>query len=539
MKRKICFVLVIMMILTLPLIGCTGEPEESSSKKEPSESSEPSPSPSPSTPGEIVSAKDSLLWGANAEPASLDPSTSKDTVTHMVMYQIYDALVKESRENYNTLVPGLAQKWEFNDDNTEVTFYLKEGVKFHNGDTMTADDVYFSLTRSLESSYSSAISQAIDRFEKVDDMTVKCVLKYPYGPILDVMTNMTYGIVSKRAVEEAEAAGIDFARNPCGTGAYKMVEWRSGDAVVLERFDDYFDGPAHIKNLTYKLVPDAASGAIALENGTLDVYYLISDSDNAYMKSLDHIGYVECAGVGLHHITFNVTDGVFADKRVRQAVAYALNRDDIVIGGAEGLAAPGNCPVPTSVFGYIDDFQWYEQDLDKAKALLAEAGYPDGFEVVFSMQGSSTYMKPAEIVQDQLRKIGIIVTFDKMERAAYLEDVGNKRNFVASLRMVNATVRDADSVLTRRYHSGMLGGGNNYSGYSNPKVDSLIEQGRTSSDEKERLELYRQVYEILREDVPLLPVYSGNVYMFFNKKLKNFYAHPVYRYAISNMYFEE
>ncbi len=487
----------------------------------------------------FASAKDSLLWGVNAEASSLDPATSKDTVTHMMMYQIYDTLVKESPEDYNRLIPGLAESWEFNEDSTKVIFHLRKGVKFHNGDTMTADDVFFSLQRSLESSYSSGINVAIDRFEKVGDMSVACVLKYPYAPILDVLTNMTFSIISRRAVEEAEAGGIDLARNPCGTGAYKLKEWRSGDALLLERFDDYYGGPAPIRKITYKLIPDAASGAIALEDGTLDVYYLVAATDYAYLKSLDHISYVSCPGVGMHHITFNVTDGIFSDKRIRQAVAYALNRDDIVIGGAEGHAKAGNCPVPTSVFGYIDDFEWYEQDLEKAKALLAEAGYPEGFRVVFSMQGSATYMRPAEVVQDQMRRIGINVVFDQMERAAYLSDVAAKRNFVASLRMINAVVRDADYTLTRRFHSSLLGGGNNYSGYSNPEADVLIEQARKESDSTERLRLYRKLYEILREDVPLLPIYSDTVHMFFTSKLKNFYPHPVFRHPVREMYFEK
>ena len=149
------------------------------------------------------------------------------------------------------------------------------------------------------------------------------------------------------------------------------------------------------------------------------------------------------------------------------------------------------------------------------------------------------YMQPAEVVQDQLRKIGINVTFNKMERAAYLEDVGGKRDFVVSLRMINATVRDADSVLTRRFHSSMLGGGNNYSGYSNPEVDALIEKARVESDQDERLETYRQIYEILKEDVPLIPLYSDRVLIFYNAKIKEFYPHPVYRYNVSKMYFED
>jgi peptide/nickel transport system substrate-binding protein len=148
-------------------------------------------------------------------------------------------------------------------------------------------------------------------------------------------------------------------------------------------------------------------------------------------------------------------------------------------------------------------------------------------------------MMPGEVVQDQLRKIGIRITFDKMERAAYLDSVADKRNFIASLRMINAAVRDADSVLTRRFHSSMLGGGNNYSGYSNPEVDALIEQGRKSSDAAERLEIYTKVYEILKEDVPLIPLYTDTVYLFFNAKLKNLKPHPIYRYRIYQTYFEE
>ena len=179
------------------------------------------------------STKDTLMYGVNAEAASLDPSTSKDTVTHMQMLQLYDTLVAVDPQDYTKYVPGLATEWKFNDDSTELTFTIRDGVKFHNGDTMTADDVLFSLNRSFKSSYSSGIRSSIKGFEKVDDKHVKLLLKFPYAPILEVMSNLTFGIVSKRAVEEAEAKGVNFARNPCGTGAYKMKEWKSGDELVL------------------------------------------------------------------------------------------------------------------------------------------------------------------------------------------------------------------------------------------------------------------------------------------------------------------
>lgn len=484
------------------------------------------------------SMKETLTWGVNAEASSLDPARSRDTVTHMMMMQIYDTLVREDPSDYTRIAPALADSWEMSDDKKEITFQLRSNVKFHNGDTMTAEDVVFSLNRSLASSYSSGIRGPIESFEKTGDMSVKVVLKYPYAPIYDVLSNLTFGIVSKRAVEEADASGKDFSRNPCGTGAYKMVAWKSGNELVLERFDDYYRGAAPIKNVVFKLVPDSASGAIGVEDGSLDFYYLPAYTDYEYLGTLDQLACIICPGVGVHHITFNTTDGIFKDKRLRQAVAYALNFGDIVIGGAEGHAEIANVLCPTTIFGYDKNFKGFDQDLDKAKALMAEAGYPNGFNVVFSMQGSDSYMKPAEVMQDQLRRIGINVTFDKMERAAYLDIVAAKRQFTASLRMINAAVRDADYVLTRRVHSSMIGGGNNYAGYSNPEVDKLIEAARIEPNLDERMALYTQIYTILKEDVPLIPLYTSTQNFYYNKRLKGIHPHPVFRFPIHEMYFD-
>ncbi|MBQ8090945.1 MAG: hypothetical protein IJ233_09415, partial [Pyramidobacter sp.] len=163
---------------------------------------------------------------------------------------------------------------------------------------------------------------------------------------------------------------------------------------------------------------------------------------------------------------------------------------------------------------------------------------PNGFDVVFSMQGSATYMNPAEVMQDQLRQIGINVTFDKMQRATYLDIVAGKRQFVASLRMINASVRDADYVLTRRVHSSMIGGGNNYAGYKNEDVDKWLDAARQETDPAKRMELYRKVYAQLKEDVPLIPIYTDYQQFFFNKHLKGIYPHPVFLFPVHEMYFD-
>jgi peptide/nickel transport system substrate-binding protein len=488
---------------------------------------------------EKASSKTSFVMGTSAEPTSMDPAKSKDLVTWMFMLNSYDTLIKFDWEAQK-FVPALASEWKVNANSTEVVFTIRKDITFHNGERMTMDDVMFSLDRSLKSSFTAQINGSIDRFEKIDATRLKVVLKYSYAPILEVLTTPCWGIVSKKAVEAAAAAGKDFGRLACGTGAYVLKEWKSGEKMAFEAFDKYYEGAPKIKNVTVVLITDQSAGAIALETGSLDTYYGIQESDARHMSEVKSLKvHNQMSGAGLYDITFNVTDGIFKDARLRKAVAYALDRDEILLGGQEGSGTVNDCFCATSAFGWLPDFKWYKQDLAKAKALMAEAGYPNGFSVVFTQDASKTYMVSAEIMQAQLKKIGINVTFEKLERATWLDSVSVNRKFVASLRMTNHVVNDADYILTRRLTTGMLGGGNNYSGYSNPEFDALVAKARTLNVEKDRLAIYRTCYEMIKESVPVIPLYTTTAMTVTSAKLRGWVSHPMYRNPWNKLYFVE
>lgn len=477
--------------------------------------------------------------GTSAEPTSMDPAKSKDLITWMFIMQTYDTLIKY---DYPTkkFVPALAKSWTVNKDATEVEFTLRDDIYFHNGEKMTMDDVIFSLNRALKSSFTAQINGSIKEIKKIDNSRLKVRLNYSYAPILEVLVTPCWGIVSQKYVEAAEKTGKDVGRIPsCGTGAYKLKEWRSGEKLIFEAFDKYYERVPAIKNVEATLITDQSSGAIALENGTLDYYYGTQNNDINHLKNVPTLKvYTAEDGVGLYDITFNVTDGIFKDKRLRQAVAYALDREEILLGGQEGYGSVTDTICATAAFGYMKDYKWYKQDIEKAKKLMAEAGYPNGFKVTFTQDSSRTYMMSAEIMQAQLKKIGIDVVFDKLERATWLDTVSTNRQFAASLRMTNHVVDDADYILTRRLTSGMIGGGNNYSGYSNKEFDNLVGKARTTPDPKARLDMYRRCFDMIKEDVPFIPLYTTISLQVVAADVKGWSAHPTYKNPWSKLSYE-
>lgn len=488
---------------------------------------------------EKLSSRDTLNMACKSEPTSLDPAQTKDMVTWAFMYNVSDSLIYFNWETQE-YEPAIATEWTVSDDGLEYTFTIRDGVKFHNGDTMTVDDVVFSLNRAIESSFTAQTNGCMDHFEKVDDSHVKAVLKYAYAPFIEIMTNPSYAIVSERAVKECEAAGKDFGREPVGCGAYKLKSWQSGNKLEFERFDDYYRGTPKMKYINWTIITDPSAGAMALESGEIDYYYKISNPDFKHLSELPNLqSKVDEKGFGLFDITFNTTDGPFTDINLRKAVAYAINREEIAIGGDDGFGVVDDCWCATGATGYLPDFKWYDQDLEKAKECLAAAGYPNGIDVVFTQDSSDTYMAPAEIMQAQLAKVGINVTFEKLQRSVWIDTVSGNRQFQASLRMTNHVVNDAEYLLRRRLTSAMLGGGNNYAGYQNPEFDKLVDEVTVEKDETKRNEIFRQCYEMIKEDVPVIPLYTSSNPIIINKNVKGWTFHPLERNVWANAYLVE
>lgn len=542
MKKSVSLLLAVCMTFSLVACAKTNDSQKSSNSSSDSGGTEAyvdvvgNPAP-----GGIATttAKEEFTFGMLGEPMSLDPPTSRDATTPtgwLFHSQLYDTLLRYDAQTQQ-FHPVLATEWEINDDVTEVLFTLREGVKYHCGETMTADDVVWSLTRALEAGYTDALNDAIDHFEKVDETHIKVVLKYAYVPILQVLTVPCWGVVCPHDVQKCEANGSDFGRNPCGTGAYKFATWESGKQLTFDAFEDYWEGVPAIKKVTSTILGDASAGALALEEGLIDYFPSVATSDIQHLSTLDNLHVEILPGTAIVAICMNSTDGVFSDVRVRQAVSYAVNREDILTGAKNGNGSLAYCYCAPMCVGYDAEFQANKQNIEKAKQLLAEAGYPDGLTVTCQQDSSATYMPVAEVVQAQLKDIGINLEFDKMERTTWMDVVSVNRQFDITVRQSTYSIFDADYMLTRRLHSKNIGVGGNYSGYANPKLDEVLDAARTEPDAVKRQALYTEAYAIVRDDAPMIPLLYTASPQITNVNLRGMMDDASWRDLWSRLYF--
>ncbi|KUO71876.1 MAG: hypothetical protein APF77_07130 [Clostridia bacterium BRH_c25] len=508
LKGIFCYFLIFTMILT----GCSG-----GGNNAPAASNE---SGANSDQTAETAVKDSVNFSINAEPSTLDPQKGNDLLTFAVHSQIFDTLVRENADG--SLVPGLAEKWTISEDGKEIVFTLRNDVKFHNGDLMTADDVVYSLNRAITSTFTKRITGSMDKAEKIDDSTVKLVLKYSYGPILDCIATTNVGIVPQKAVEANEEG---FARNPVGTGPFKFKEWNNGEKIVFESFKDYYRGEASIKNLTFKIISDKTSAAVALENGEVDVLLSPDEADRKNLIANEKLTYYETESNSFYFVSFNNETGLFSNKLLREAISYAVDRESLVMGALEGNGAPLESAIPTNTFGSPENFKGNQFDIEKAKALLAEAGYPNGLTI----KVPTLYLKPTEVLQDQLRQIGIVAEIEQMERGAWLQDVYTDNKYEITVGSYSALVPDADQITYNRYHGDFVGGGNNMVRCNIPELNKELDLARTSQSVDERKAAYLRVSEILRDESVLIPLYSSMNGIAANKDLKGVQAHPVQR----------
>lgn len=519
-------VLAVLLILSMLLVtvGCSPSKNEG-------ENTDPE-----STEEKGAEAKTSVILVITGEPTTLDCSLANDRNTFSITCNLYDGLIREEQDG--SLVPGLAESWEYNEDNTEITFKLREGIKFHNGEEMTADDVVYSFERALASASTARITGSMSKMEKVDDSHVKLTLEYAYGPIEGCLTNVNCSIVPQAAVE-ADPDG--FERAPVGTGPYKFVSWDSGNKIVFEAFEDYFREPAAIKTLTYQLVTDASAALIALETGDVDMIVTTQASDRDNIISNSDLFYDEIPASSVYFVAFNNTDGLFAENPLlRKAAAHAIDRPSVVIGATEGIGVETPSAIPGTLFGSPEGFEGAEFNPELSKALLAEAGYPDGGpNIKIPCMESHVYTRIAEIVAEQLNAVGFNAEVDQMERAAFLEDVYTNANYDICVNGYTALLPDADFIMFMRYHSDHLGGGNNFVMVNNPEIDAALEVGRFSSDSAEREQAYLEACELLRDEAVLVPILSPMNGVACRAELKGVKANSLDIQYVYNFYWDK
>lgn len=466
-----------------------------------------------------------LVVAQGADPKSLDPHASNDQPSSRVNKQIYDSLVMSNEDM--ELEPGLAESWEQIDDLT-WEFKLREGVMFHNGEELKASDVVFSYERMMDSGEVAHIIGAVDSVEADGDYTVIVKTEEPFAPLLSHLAHTAASIFSEKAVTEA---GDNYVNEPVGTGPYKFKEHQSGDKVVLERFDDYFRGPSEIEIVEFRNVPEGTSRVIGLETGEIDIGYEIEPIDRSAIRDNEDLELVEEQSLSTQYIGFNTQKEPYDNTEVRQALNHAINVEEIIEVVLEGGGTKATGPINDRVFGYEEGLEGYDFDPEKSKEMLADAGYPDGFETTIWTNDNPVRETIATVVQEHLREVGVTAEIETVEWGTYLDRTAAGEHDMFILGWVTVT-GDADYGLYSLFHSSQHGGAGNRTFFENDKVDELLDKGRTSIDEDERLEAYNEAQEIIVEEAPQLFLYFENQNAGIQNNVKGFELNPAGHHSV-------
>ncbi|WP_232214210.1 ABC transporter substrate-binding protein [Bacillus sp. SG-1] len=516
-RRSWAVLLVLLMAVSTALYGCGADGSSSDS------------------------ASKTLIFGRGGDSVGLDPITVTDGESFKVTKNIFETLVKFGEQD-TEVQAGLAKEWDVSEDGLTYTFTLQDGVKFQDGTDFNADAVVFNFERWMNGSadefpyYGSMFGgfkgdegHVIQEVKAVDEGTVEFTLKRPQAPFLKNLAMSMFSIASPTAVEEL---GDKFAKQPtnAGTGPFKFVEWKENDKIVLEKNEDYWqEGLPKLDQIIFKSIPENSARLNALISGEIDLADGINPSDAEKIQEDEKLQLFERPSLNVGYLGLTNTREPFNNPKVRQALNHAVNKQAIIDAFFEGKADPAKNPMPPVINGYNDDIEAYEFDLDKAKELLAEAGYPDGFEMeLWAMPVPRPYMpdgqKVAEAIQADFAKIGVKAEIVSFEWATYL-DKASKGEADAFLLGWTGDNGDADNFLYTLLDKDNIGS-NNYAYYSNDELHDILIEAQSEVDEDKRAELYKQAQEIIHEDAPWIPLAHSTPLLAGSSKVKNFKPHP-------------
>jgi peptide/nickel transport system substrate-binding protein len=442
-----------------------------------------------------------LRAGWSAEWVSLDPAVSSAYSSFAVLANVVEPLT--SFDDNVKLIPWLAESWEQSADGLTWTFHLRKGVKFSNGREMTADDVKFSFDRILDpkigSGWVNNVGGSDAKFAAVDPYTFTITTSTPNGILPITLAGSSQGVVAKESVGKDGQIVV-----PIGTGPFVISDVQGTTSMTLKKNPTYWQqGMPYLDEIDIKVIADETVRESALLGGEVD--WILDPPPQDYQALKDNKDVVVDAKPLLQYsyIGVNTRKKPLDDVRVRQAISYALDRQQICEAGDFGLCTPIDGPTGPGSPWYFD-YAPYKQDIEKAKALLTEAGYPDGFDL--ELMPTSAYpvtVRQAQVVQQQLAAIGIRATINAPEWAQWLEleGKGNYQTYVCGWLGLN----DADNYYYLQHRTGQVF---NFTGYSNPELDKLLDEGRSISDFDKRYAIYKQANKILVDDAPYIYFYA-------------------------------
>ena len=526
MKRPAGFILWIAFGLVLALAACSGPDRDEGAVAV--------------RQGQDVAAYgDILVEGSIGDASNLIPVLATDNASHSISGLIFNGLVKYDRDL--NVVGDLAESWDISKDGLIITFHLRKGVRWHDGQPFTAEDVLFTYRLTIDPKTPTAYAGdflKVKKAEALDAHTFRVTYDKPFAPAL-----MSWGssVMPKHLMEGKDVTKSPLARHPVGTGPYRFQEWKTGQKIVLVYNPDYFEGRPFLDGRVMRIIPDMATMFLELRARGIDQMGLTPlqytrQTENQYFRT--HFRKYRYLSFSYTYLGFNLQNPMFADRKVRQALACAVNKEELIDGVLLGLGKEASGPFKPGTWQFNADVKRYPFDPKKALELLVEAGWRDTdgdgildkrgqrfeFELLVN-QGNEVRAKTAEIVQRRLAEVGISVKIRVIEWAAFIKEFINKRRFDA---VILGWTIPMDPDLYDVWHSSKTGPSElNFISYKNEEVDALLERGRSTFDRAERKRCYDRIQEILAEDQPYIFLYVPDALPIFNARVRGIDPAPI------------
>ena len=516
MKIRNLTLLFCLMTIAIFLVACGGEDtsstDESGSTSSGTSNETSTASGEPKSGGVLTRA---LIYG---DPQNLDPIVkSHGTTTSMVTWNIYEPLIRFDAEKGEYL-PANAESWEVSEDGTVYTFKLKKGVKFHNGREVVAEDFKYSLERLVNpknaspnagnlqmvvgyDEFTNGSASELTGVKVVDESTLEITILSPNNTFLSIMSMPYTSAVPKEVVEEK---GDQFGSEPVGAGPFKFSSWIRDSEIVLDKFEDYHAGAPYLDSVVYKILVDQAARDTAFISEQIDMM-VIGDAQYAQYKNNptyeDYI--VEVPEVFIRNLRFNLqVEGPWQDVKVRQAINYAIDRETIINTVLGGKAYPAEGVLPTSILGYNENGFSYPYDPEKAKELLEEAGYGDGFTLpILATSHSAFGVTAVEAMNGYLEAVGIKVEIEQVDMATLSDRIAN--GDFTTVMFSNGGMTNPAEFVSKYFHSDNFGSTGNTGFYKNEEVDQLLDKALATTDEKEMIDLVQQAEVIVVDEAPM------------------------------------
>lgn len=505
----------------------------------------------PASAGTAVRNPNVLLWGVYFEPSTLDPHTTTDLAAIWLADNLYDTLVR-----YRTtirdgrlvgtaeLAPSLAESWDVSSDGLTYTFRLRRGARFHDGSEVTAEAVRYSLARVLRLNFAPASTLkdylSPDGIRVLDRYTVQMRLKKPSPFFLHLLANTATGAIVNPALVEANGGVQDgkvnewMRRHEAGSGPFTFGEWVPGERYELVAFRDYWGGAPKLDKVVFRVINDFSTQFLLLQRGELDIVYrLPPEMMNRALGNPD-LTVARESGVGMHTLYLNNKVKPFDDPRVRQAVMYAIDPDEINLAAAFGFATVARSCLPSAIEGFNPKLWPYRHDPEKARALLKEAGYPQGFSTeLYYNSGNTEREQTAVALQAQLRKVGINVQIRAIAWPTYVTyfQEGKMPMFILS----SVSMPIADVFLRTNYHTESAGRGN-YAFFTDPTLDALIDRLSETTNPQSRKGLLDQIQARCAQQMPSPPIYEVAQFYVMRKWVRDWALYPSGQWFFNTVY---